>query len=55
MLEHLLNRSLLFRQILPGLEPLLLALREIAEKRGKTMPQVISYSVGFLGRRNVTR
>ncbi|XP_010442932.1 PREDICTED: pyridoxal reductase, chloroplastic [Camelina sativa] len=33
-------RSLLFRQILPGLEPLLLAQREIAEKRGKTMPQV---------------
>ncbi|KAF2574193.1 hypothetical protein F2Q70_00004823 [Brassica cretica] len=33
-------RSLLFRQILPGLEPLLVALREIAEKRGKTMPQV---------------
>ncbi|KAG7605953.1 Pyridoxal reductase [Arabidopsis thaliana] len=33
-------RSLLFRQILPGLEPLLLALSEIAKKRGKTMPQV---------------
>ncbi|KAL0886647.1 hypothetical protein Bca101_010630 [Brassica carinata] len=35
---HLL--SLLFGQILPGLEPLLVALREIARKRGKTMPQV---------------
>ncbi|KAG2275347.1 hypothetical protein Bca52824_057902 [Brassica carinata] len=33
-------RSLLFGQILPGLEPLLVALREIAEKRGKTIPQV---------------
>ncbi|KAL0886648.1 hypothetical protein Bca101_010631 [Brassica carinata] len=33
-------RSLLFGQILPGLEPLLVALREIARKRGKTMPQV---------------
>ncbi|KAL0734611.1 hypothetical protein Bca4012_010821 [Brassica carinata] len=32
--------SLLFGQILPGLEPLLVALREIARKRGKTMPQV---------------
>lgn len=31
---------MLFGQILPGLDPLLVALREIAEKRGKTMPQV---------------
>ncbi|OMO97832.1 Aldo/keto reductase [Corchorus olitorius] len=33
-------RGLLFKQILPGLEPLLVSLREIAEKRGKTIPQV---------------
>ncbi|CAN8244433.1 unnamed protein product [Cochlearia groenlandica] len=33
-------RSFLFRQILPGLDPLLIALKETAEKRGKTMPQV---------------
>ncbi|CAO2838540.1 unnamed protein product [Amaranthus hypochondriacus] len=33
-------RSFLFRQILPGLEPLLLCLREIASKRQKTMSQV---------------
>lgn len=51
MLEHFLNRSFLFRQILPGLEPLLLALSEIAKKRGKTMPQVNYYSIRLLGRR----
>ncbi|CBI23064.3 unnamed protein product, partial [Vitis vinifera] len=33
-------RALLFRQILPGLEPLLNSLREIAQKRRKTIPQV---------------
>ncbi|KAF6153714.1 hypothetical protein GIB67_000947 [Kingdonia uniflora] len=33
-------RALLFSQILPGLEPLLKALSEIAKKRGKTIPQV---------------
>ncbi|XP_021909501.1 pyridoxal reductase, chloroplastic [Carica papaya] len=33
-------RSFLFRQILPGLEPLLSSLREIAQKRRKTIPQV---------------
>ncbi|CAI9274177.1 unnamed protein product [Lactuca saligna] len=33
-------RSLLFRQILPGLEPLLISLKEISEKRGKSIPQV---------------
>ncbi|KAM7463638.1 hypothetical protein LguiA_031759 [Lonicera macranthoides] len=33
-------RGLLFRQIIPGLEPLLNSLREIAKKRGKTIPQV---------------
>ncbi|XP_011625167.1 pyridoxal reductase, chloroplastic isoform X2 [Amborella trichopoda] len=33
-------RALLFRQILPGLEPLLRSLGEIADKRGKTIPQV---------------
>ncbi|MBA0709165.1 hypothetical protein Golax_024220 [Gossypium laxum] len=33
-------RGLLFKQILPGLKPLLVSLREIAEKRCKTIPQV---------------
>lgn len=33
-------RALLFRQILPGLNPLLRSLKEIAERRGKTIPQV---------------
>ncbi|KAF3956474.1 hypothetical protein CMV_018399 [Castanea mollissima] len=33
-------RAFLFRQILPGLEPLLSSLREIAQKRRKTVPQV---------------
>ncbi|KAG9452591.1 hypothetical protein H6P81_005495 [Aristolochia fimbriata] len=33
-------RALLFRQILPGLAPLLYTLEEIAQKRGKTMSQV---------------
>ncbi|KAL2550827.1 Pyridoxal reductase [Forsythia ovata] len=33
-------RGLLFRQILPGLEPLLNSLKEIAQKRRKTIPQV---------------
>eukprot|EP00257_Ricinus_communis_P014850 XP_015572624.1 pyridoxal reductase, chloroplastic [Ricinus communis] len=33
-------RALLFRQILPGLEPLLISLREIAQRRRKTLPQV---------------
>ncbi|XWS61395.1 hypothetical protein CRYUN_Cryun07bG0122500 [Craigia yunnanensis] len=33
-------RGLLFKQILPGLEPLLVSLREIAKKRSKTIPQV---------------
>lgn len=33
-------RGILFRQILPGVEPLLVSLREIAEKRRKTIPQV---------------
>lgn len=33
-------RGLLFRQILPGLEPLLISLREIAQRRRKTIPQV---------------
>ncbi|XP_077248457.1 NAD(P)-linked oxidoreductase superfamily protein [Tasmannia lanceolata] len=33
-------RALLFSQILPGLEPLLSSLQEIAEKRGRTIPQV---------------
>ncbi|KAK6926068.1 NADP-dependent oxidoreductase domain [Dillenia turbinata] len=33
-------RALLFRQILPGLRPLLSALEEISQKRRKTIPQV---------------
>ncbi|CAN0922700.1 Pyridoxal reductase, chloroplastic [Linum grandiflorum] len=33
-------RGLLFRQILPGLDPLLNVLTEIAQKRNKTIPQV---------------
>ncbi|XP_038906464.1 pyridoxal reductase, chloroplastic [Benincasa hispida] len=33
-------RGLLFRQILPGLEPLLTTLGDIADKRHKTIPQV---------------
>ncbi|KAJ7959405.1 Pyridoxal reductase [Quillaja saponaria] len=33
-------RGLLFRQILPGLEPLLISLREIAQRRHKTIAQV---------------
>lgn len=33
-------RRVLFKQILPGLEPLLISLREIANKRGKTVSQV---------------
>jgi len=37
-------RSVLFRQILPGLESLLSCLRRIAEKKGKTMSQVLFYA-----------
>ncbi|KAJ6825286.1 pyridoxal reductase, chloroplastic [Iris pallida] len=33
-------RALLFRQILPGLDPLLSSLKDIAERRGRTMSQV---------------
>lgn len=33
-------RSVLFRQILPGIEPLLGAMRAIADERGKTASQV---------------
>ncbi|KAL5192576.1 Pyridoxal reductase, chloroplastic [Glycine soja] len=36
-------RALLFKQILPGLDPLLSSLREIANKRRKTMSQVIFF------------
>ncbi|KAJ0658174.1 putative pyridoxine 4-dehydrogenase [Helianthus annuus] len=40
-------RSLLFRQIIPGVEPLLISLKEIAEKRGKSVPQVaINWCIG---------
>jgi pyridoxine 4-dehydrogenase len=38
-------RSVLFRQILPGLQSLLSCLRRIAEKKGKTMSQVRAYRV----------
>ncbi|RVW88985.1 Pyridoxal reductase, chloroplastic [Vitis vinifera] len=38
-------RALLFRQILPGLEPLLNSLREIAQKRRKTIPQVSFFNL----------
>ncbi|XP_020093815.1 pyridoxal reductase, chloroplastic isoform X1 [Ananas comosus] len=33
-------RALLFRQILPGLDPLLNTLQDIAQRRGKTMSQI---------------
>ena len=33
-------RGLLFKEILPGLQPLLGTLREVAARRGKTVPQV---------------
>ncbi len=33
-------RGLLFRQIVPGLEPMLDVMREIGEQRGKSLPQV---------------
>lgn len=36
----LVCRSVLFRQILPGLESLLTCLKRIAERKGKTMSQV---------------
>nr|CAB3504986.1 unnamed protein product [Digitaria exilis] len=39
-LGMLTGKSVLFRQILPGLESLLSSLRRIAEKKGKTMSQV---------------
>lgn len=33
-------RAALFKQILPGAQPLLQVLQEIAERRSKTVPQV---------------
>ncbi|KAL3653687.1 Pyridoxine 4-dehydrogenase [Castilleja foliolosa] len=40
-------RGILFRQILPGLEPLLNSLRQIAQKRRKTISQVaINWCIG---------
>ena len=33
-------RAALFKQILPGAQPLLAVMQEIAEGRGKTVPQV---------------
>nr|XP_029145506.1 pyridoxal reductase, chloroplastic isoform X3 [Arachis hypogaea] len=41
-------RGLLFKQILPGLDPLLSSLRDIANKRRKTMSQVISFPFTFV-------
>ena len=38
-------RSALFRQILPGARPLLQVMQEVAEARGKTVPQVDSVFV----------
>ncbi len=38
-------RSALFRQILPGAQPLLQVMQEVAEARGKTVPQVDSVFV----------
>ncbi len=38
-------RSALFRQILPGAQPLLQVMQEVAEARGKTVPQVYSVIV----------
>ncbi|KAH0704484.1 hypothetical protein KY290_019833 [Solanum tuberosum] len=40
-------RGLLFRQILPGLEPLLTSLREIAQRRRKTIPQVRGIAINI--------
>lgn len=33
-------RAALFKQILPGAQPLLAVMQEVAEARGKTVPQV---------------
>jgi pyridoxine 4-dehydrogenase len=33
-------RSLLFRQILPGIQPLLSTMQAVADERGKTVSQV---------------
>ena len=41
-------RSLLFRQILPGLQPLVMEMRRIAEARRKTVPQVCSFGFSTL-------
>ncbi|RYQ84429.1 hypothetical protein Ahy_B10g103753 isoform A [Arachis hypogaea] len=43
-------RGLLFKQILPGLDPLLSSLRDIANKRRKTMSQGALPGVGHVGR-----
>lgn len=39
-------RGLIFKQVLPGLGPLLETLRRIAKKRGKTVSQV-AFSISF--------
>ena len=38
-------RSLLFRQILPGLQPLVMEMRKIAEARRRSVPQVCIFGL----------
>ena len=42
-------RGVLFKQVLPGLDPLLDTMRQIAKKRGKSVSQVLQYSAFLLG------
>jgi hypothetical protein len=42
-------RSLLFRQILPGLQPLVAEMRRIADARKKSVPQVCTSSQPIFG------
>ena len=41
-------RGILFKQVLPGLDPLLDTMRQIAKKRGKSVSQVLQYSAFLL-------
>ena len=43
-------RSALFRQILPGAQPLLHVMQEVAENRNKTVPQVALMPFTFAAR-----
>ena len=45
----LVCRGVLFKQVLPGLDPLLDTMRQIAKKRGKSVSQVLQYSAFLLG------